>query len=108
MSSRDDQLRPALITPDNVVDGIVGAIRNVVNNMTPRFLQATFVSAESDAALSEISSEGITHHNVRKLSDVPTLVGGNALLVLHAPGIPLIILGVITGNIADVDETIPP
>jgi len=96
---------PAPVTPVNVVDAVVQAIQTMVDNSGTRWLQASFVAEETDPKLSYIIAEGIEHHNVRKLKHVGTLTANDQCLVLVAKGMPIVIVGVITGDIV-VDSTL--
>lgn len=63
------------------------------------FVQGKFVSAETAPALSRVNIMGQEARNVRKLSHVGTLTANQSVLMVQGGGIPLTIIGVITGNI---------
>ncbi len=85
----------------------VAADRDYINSLIKKqmgqfstHMEATFVSAETtDSNLSSILVLGKSMRYVRKLSSVGTMTAGQQLLCVYGAGLPVIIIGVIVGNI---------
>lgn len=84
---------------DSIAKAVYGGINRIVGEKTTQWYLGNWVAAESgDANLSEIVISGVPFNGVPKIeSAVPTV--GDIVLVLAAPGLPLIIMGVYVGDV---------
>jgi len=74
-------------------------VEKQIRSQAPYFTTGVFLGAETeDSNLSQVSVSGNIVRFVPKLSNV-TLSPGDTVLMVRAPGIPLIIIGVMVGNI---------
>lgn len=88
---------------DDTVSSITALVKRIIRSERGAFsnhVQATFVSEEpSDTTLSQVTVQGNTIRFVRKLSHVGVLSAGQQLLCIQGGGIPLTIIGIVTGDI---------
>lgn len=86
--------------PEDVVSALYAMIENIIEKKLHRIVQGTWNYAEDvDANLSSVTIDTLEFKYVRKSKHVTGLTSGDSVLLLRSPDCPLIIVGVITGNI---------
>lgn len=75
-------------------------IAQEIQARTYKFVEGTFIAAETeDGNLSTLVIEGRTVKWCRKLEHVTGLAVNDQVLCVHGPGLPVTIVGIITGDI---------
>lgn len=88
------------MTVDDLVTEARKAAREVVKKEAPQILQGTWLGAEAeDANLSQIEIEAQLVRWARKAEHITGLSVGDQVLCIKAPGLPVMIIAVIVGDI---------
>ncbi len=84
----------------SVAKAIQDLVVRKIAELAPRFELGVWLAVEAtDANLSQVRVAGQTLRYIPKLASASTLAVGDQVLLVKAPGIPLIILGEVVGDI---------
>lgn len=83
----------------DVFDVLRAYVDSRLNSAVPKYVWGTWTGVNaSDSNLSVVVIDGTTFDYIPKLANTTSLVTGDRILLLNAPGHPLVIIDKVVGN----------